>query len=241
MLSRLANPHRFMRTSSWLMPTLGIVGLLMIASGTYWALWQAPAEKYQGDSARIMFIHVPAAWLSMGGYIAMAAAGFTWLVWRHALADVAARAIAPLGAAFTAICLATGSIWGKPTWGTWWEWDPRLTSFLVLFLFYLGYMALWEAVDNPDAAADLTSVLCLVGSVFAVISRYALVFWNQGLHQGATLSLDAEQNIADVFWYPLITALAGFGFLFLALVLYRTRTEIRARRLKALIAQERMA
>ena len=146
-----------------------------------------------------------------------------------------------MGATFTVIALATGAIWGQPMWGTWWAWDPRLTSFLILFLFYLGYMALWEAVDNPDAAADLTSVLCLVGSVFAVISRYALVFWNQGLHQGATLSLDAEQNIADVFWYPLITALAGFGFLFLALVLYRTRTEIRARRLKALIAQERMA
>jgi heme exporter protein C len=126
-------------------------------------------------------------------------------------------------------------------WGTWWEWDPRLTSFLILFLFYLGYMALWEAIDNPDSAADLTAVLCLVGSVFAIISRYALVFWNQGLHQGATLSLDREQNIADVFWYPLVISLAGFGFLFIALVLYRTQTEIRARRLKALIAQDRMA
>ena len=126
-------------------------------------------------------------------------------------------------------------------WGSWWEWDPRLTAFLILFLFYLGYMALWEAVENPDAAADLTSVLCLVGTVFAVISRYAILFWNQGLHQGASLSMDAEENVADVFAYPLWTSIGGFFLLFLALVLYRTRTEIRARRLQALVQRERMA
>ena len=126
-------------------------------------------------------------------------------------------------------------------WGSWWEWDPRLTAFLILFLFYLGYIALWEAVENPDAAADLTSVLCLVGTVFAVISRYAILFWNQGLHQGASLSMDAEENVADVFAYPLWTSIGGFFLLFLALVLYRTRTEIRARRLQALVQRERMA
>ena len=125
-------------------------------------------------------------------------------------------------------------------WGTYWEWDPRLTSFLILGLFYLGYIALWSAIENQDAAADLTSILCLVGTVFAVLSRYAAQFWNQGLHQGASLSLDAEENVADVFAYPLWTCIIGFFLLFLALVLFRTRTEIRARRLSALIQRERM-
>jgi heme exporter protein C len=125
-------------------------------------------------------------------------------------------------------------------WGTWWAWDPRLSSFLILFLFYLGYIALWEAVEDPDTAADLTSVLCLVGSVFAVLSRYAVLFWNQGLHQGASLSLDAQENVADVFYFPLLVSIAGFVLLFVALVLLRTRTEIRARRLHALHMRARM-
>jgi heme exporter protein C len=125
-------------------------------------------------------------------------------------------------------------------WGTWWAWDPRLTSFLILFLFYLGYMALWAAIEDPDTAADLTSVLCIVGSVFALLSRYAVNFWNQGLHQGASLSLDKEENVSDIFWQPLVLALVGFGMLFLTLVLIRTRTEIRLRRVKALEARERM-
>ena len=140
----------------------------------------------------------------------------------------------------TVIALLTGAIWGQPMWGTWWAWDPRLTSFLILFLFYIGYIALWAAIENPDTAADLTSVLCLVGSVFALLSRYAVNFWNQGLHQGASLSLDKEENVADVFWQPLVMVLVGFGLLFVALVLIRTRTEIRARRLHALLARERM-
>jgi len=135
----------------------------------------------------------------------------------------------------------TGAIWGQPMWGTFWAWDPRLTSFLILFLFYLGYMALWSAIEDPDTAADLTSVLCLVGSVFAFLSRYAVNFWNQGLHQGASLSMDAEENISDVFWFPLLVCLAGFFFLFLALVLLRTRTEIRKRRAHAITLRERAA
>jgi heme exporter protein C len=126
-------------------------------------------------------------------------------------------------------------------WGTWWAWDPRLTSFLILMLFYLGYIALWEAIADPDQAADLTSVLCLVGSVFAVLSRYAVNFWNQGLHQGASLSLDAEENISDIFWLPLLVCITGFVLLFVALVLLRTGTEIRARRLRALERQAQRA
>ena len=128
----------------------------------------------------------------------------------------------------TVIALLTGAIWGQPMWGTWWAWDPRLTSFFILFLFYVGYIALWEAMDEPDKAADLTAVLCLVGSVFALLSRYAVFFWSQGLHQGPSLSLDAQENVADAFWWPLVISIAGFALLFVALVLTRTRTEIRA-------------
>ena len=137
----------------------------------------------------------------------------------------------------TVIALFTGAVWGQPMWGTWWEWDPRLTSFLVLFLFYLGYLALWAAIEDADTAADLTSVLCIVGSVFAVLSRYAVVFWNQGLHQGATFSMDKEENISNVFWYPAVLSMLGFGLLFVALVLVGTRTEIRLRRTRALMAR----
>ena len=153
----------------------------------------------------------------------------------------AARAAAPVGITMTLIALVTGAVWGQPMWGTWWAWDPRLTSFLILFLFYLGYVALWSAIEDADTAADLTSVLCLVGSVFAILSRYAVNFWNQGLHQGASLSLDKEKNVADVFYYPLLLSIAGFVLLFVALVLARTRTEIRARRLYALRQRELMA
>jgi heme exporter protein C len=141
----------------------------------------------------------------------------------------------------TLIALFTGAIWGQPMWGTWWAWDPRLTSFLILFLFYLGYIALWKAIEDPDSAADLTSILCLVGSVFAILSRYAVNFWNQGLHQGASLSLDKEENVSDVFYQPLLFCIAGFVLLFLALVLYRTGTEIRVRRTRALIVREARA
>jgi len=179
--------------------------------------------------------------MAVNAWLMMLAASLIWVIRRHHVSALAAKAAAPVGLVFTAIALFSGAVWGRPMWGTWWEWDPRLTAFLILFLFYLGYIALWEAVENPDNAADLTSVLCLVGSVFAIVSRYALQFWNQGLHQGASLSLDAERNVADVYWYPAIVCLAGFGFLFLALVLYRTRTEIRLRRLKALSAQERVS
>ncbi len=147
----------------------------------------------------------------------------------------------------TLIALVTGAIWGQPMWGTWWAWDPRLTSFLILFLFYLGYVALWEAIEDPDTAADLTSVLCLVGSVFAFLSRYAVNFWNQGLHQGASVmrvgavtGTDTEEKVSNVFFYPLLTCIIGFVLLFIALVLYRTGTEIRARRIKALLARERV-
>ena len=230
-----------MATSSALLPWVSAIALLCLTTGLIWGFFFTPDDFRQGSTVKIIYLHVPSALMAINAWLMMLITSLIWVIRRHHVSALAAKAAAPVGMVFTLIALFTGAVWGQPMWGTWWEWDPRLTSFLILFLFYLGYMALWDAIENPDSAADLTAVLCLVGSVFAILSRYALLFWNQGLHQGATLSLDAEQNISDVYWYPLVVCIAGFGFLFLSLVLYRTQTEIRARRLKALIAQERMA
>lgn len=162
-------------------------------------------------------------------------ASLIWLIRRHHVSALAARAAAPVGVVMTMIALFTGAVWGQPMWGTWWAWDPRLTSFLILFLFYLGYIALWEAIEDPDTAADLTSMLCLVGSVFAILSRYAVRFWDQGLHQGTSVPVaTGGRTIDDTFFIPLLLCMVGFGVLFVALVLLRTRTEVRLRRARAL-------
>lgn len=230
-----------MSLSGAVLPWVTTLAVAMVVGGLIWGFFFTPNDFRQGATVKIIYIHVPAAIMGSGTWFMMLAASLVWVIRRHHVSALAAKAAAPVGMVFTLIGLFTGAVWGQPMWGTWWEWDPRLTAFLILFLFYLGYMALWAAVENPDTAADLTAVLCLVGTVFAAISRYAILFWNQGLHQGASLSMDAEENVADVFAYPLWICIIGFGLLFICLVLLRTRTEIRARRLSALIAQERMA
>ena len=236
-----ANPKKFLHTSERVLPSLWVVSAVLILGGLIWGFFFTPDDYRQGSTVKIIYLHVPAALMAINAWFMMLLASLIWVIRRHHVSALAAKAAAPVGIIMTLIALITGAIWGQPMWGTWWAWDPRLTSFLVLFLFYLGYIALWEAIDNPDTAADLTSILCLVGSVFAVLSRYAVNFWNQGLHQGASLSLDKEENVADVFALPLYTCMAGFILFFIALVLYRTGTEIRARRMKALIARERMS
>ncbi len=235
-----ANPKKFLAWSERALPFLWVAAALCLVVGLVWGFFFTPDDFRQGSTVKIIYLHVPSAMMAINIWVMMLVTSLIWIVRRHHVSALAARAAAPVGIAMTLIALVTGAIWGQPMWGTWWAWDPRLTSFLILFLFYLGYVALWEAIDNPDTAADLTSVLCLVGSVFAVLSRYAVNFWNQGLHQGATLSLDKEENIADVFYFPLLVCIAGFVLLFVALVLYRTGTEIRARRLKALMARQRV-
>jgi heme exporter protein C len=235
-----ANPVKFTRTAEKVLPTVSILATVTLVVGLVWGFFFTPDDFRQGSTVKIIYIHVPAALMAINVWFMMLITSLVWLVRRHHVSALAAKAAAPVGAIMTVIALATGAIWGQPMWGTWWEWDPRLTSFLILFLFYLGYMALWEAIDNPDTAADLTAVLCIVGSVFAVLSRYAVNFWNQGLHQGASLSLDKEENVADVFSTPLYIAIAGFILLFIALVFLRTRTEIYKRRAKALLARERL-
>lgn len=236
-----ANPRKFMSTTDRLMAPLFVLAAVAMVVGVGWGFFLTPDDFRQGSTVKIIYLHVPSAMMAINAWAMMLVASLIWLIRRHHVSALAAKAAAPIGVTMTMIALFTGAVWGQPMWGTWWEWDPRLTSFLILFLFYLGYMALWAAVEDPDTAADLTSVLCLVGSVFAILSRYAVLFWNQGLHQGATLSLDKEENISDVFWVPLVIAIAGFVLLFIALVLLRTRSEIRLRRIHALELRERMA
>ncbi|MFC6687913.1 heme ABC transporter permease [Jhaorihella thermophila] len=235
-----ANPRKFLATTERALPFFWTTAAIATVAGLVWGFFFTPDDYRQGSTVKIIYLHVPAAMLAINCWLMMLVTSLVWLVRRHHVSALAARAAAPIGATMTVIALITGAIWGQPMWGTWWAWDPRLTSFLILFLFYLGYIALWEAIENPDTAADLTAVLCIVGSVFAVLSRYAVNFWNQGLHQGASLSLDKEEHVADVFYYPLVLTIAGFVLLFIALVLYRTGTEIRARRTKALLARERV-
>ncbi|WP_136645946.1 heme ABC transporter permease [Tabrizicola sp. YIM 78059] len=236
-----ANPKKFMQTSAWVLPWAVGLTVACLVVGLVWGFFFTPDDYKQGSTVKIIYLHVPSAMMAINAWVMMLVASLIWIVRRHHVSALAAKAAAPIGLTFTLVALVTGALWGQPMWGTWWAWDPRLTSFLILCLFYLGYIALWEAIENPDTAADLTSILCLVGSVFALLSRYAVNFWNQGLHQGASLSLDKEENVSNVFWVPLLVCIAGFVLLFVTLVLMRTRTEIRARRLKALLAQERVA
>ena len=236
-----ANPKRFMQVSGVLLPWVAGLAAVALGTGLIWGFFYTPDADKFGSTVKIIYLHVPAATMATSAWMMMLVASLIWLIRRHHVSALAAKAAAPIGLTFTIIGLVTGAIWGQPMWGSWWEWDPRLTVFLILALFYFGYIALWSAIEDADTAADLTAVLCIVGSVFAFLSRYAVLFWNQGLHQGASLSLDKQENVSDVYWQPLVISMVGFGLLFVALVLARTRTEIRARRLSALLARERAA
>ena len=229
-----ANPVKFLKLSDKVLPFFASFSIIGLAIGLSWGFFFTPDDYRQGSTVKIIYLHVPSALMAINAWFMMLVASVIWLVRRHHVSALAAKAAAPVGVTMTIVALVTGALWGQPMWGTWWAWEPRLTSFLILFLFYLGYIALWSSIDNPDTAADLTSMLCIVGSVFAILSRYAVNFWNQGLHQGASLSLDKEKNVADVFYQPLLFSIFGFVFLFLTLVLIGTRTEIRLRRAEAL-------
>ena len=235
-----ANPKKFSETAARILPVVAPLSAVALVVGLVWGFFFTPDDYKQGATVKIIYLHVPSAMMAINAWGMMLVTSLVWLVRRHHVSALAARAAAPIGLAFTLIALITGAFWGQPMWGTWWAWDPRLTAFLILALFYMGYIALWQAVENPDTAADLTSVLCIVGSVFALLSRYAVNFWNQGLHQGASLSLDKQENVSDVFWMPLLICISGFVLLFVSLVLLRTVTEIRLRRLAVIEARERV-
>ena len=234
-----ANPKKFMTTTAPVLPWVFAVAIAATVVGLIWGFFFTPEAENFGSTVKMIYLHVPSALMAINAWLMMLVASLIWLIRRHHVSALAAKAAAPVGIAMTLMALVTGAIWGQPTWGTWWVWDPRLTSFLILFLFYLGYVALWSAIEDPDTAADLTSVLCMVGSVFALLSRYAVNFWNQGLHQGASLSMDKAENVSDVYYIPLLISIGGFVLLFIALVILRTRTEIRVRRIGALQARAR--
>ena len=231
----LANPDRFMRFTRPLTPILWALAAVLLAVGT-WLSFSVPADYQQGDTVRIMFVHVPAASIGLMAYLALGVSSFFALVFRHALADAAARAAALPGAAFTALALVTGSLWGQPMWGTWWVWDARLTSVLVLFLFYLGYMALRASIDDEQKAARAAAVLGLVGLVNLPIVKFSVDWWNT-LHQPASFLTPGSSGLDPVYVPAFLTMLAAYGVLFGALWLTAIRTEVRRRRVMTLRAR----
>ncbi len=236
MLSYLANPLRFMRVSRWLAPILGGGAAVLIGLGLTLGL-RTPPDYQQGDTVWIMFVHVPAAWTAMLAYAALGAASFTSLVFRHALADQAAKAAAPLGAVFTGIALVTGSFWGRPMWGAWWVWgDARLVSVLVLFLLFLGYLALRASIDDEVKGARAAEILALVGLINLPIIHYSVEWWNT-LHQGESILRKGGPALAPVYLTPLLLAGLGFSLAFGALWLVRTRAEVWRRRAVSLELQ----
>jgi heme exporter protein C len=232
-MSFFANPHRFMAASKWPAWVFTLLGVALIAFGV-WRGLIAPEDHQQDERARMMFVHVPAMWLSLFAYAFMAGASLVSFVWRHALADVAAKSAAPIGAAVTALGLMTGSIWGYPTWGTWWEWgDARLVSVLVLFFIYLGYMAIWQAMDTPQKAARAAAILCLVGAVNLPIIQFS-VEWFSTLHQ-------VKMKAADEFKYPMYVVALGYFSLFGGLTLLNMRAEIMNTRAEMLMQRRQAA
>ena len=227
-----ANPARFLRiarpASLW---TLAL-GLVLTLAGVIGGLFVTPPDYLQGETVRILYIHVPAAWLGMAGWGGIAAASFSQLVWRHPLATLAGRAIAPAGATFAAACLATGSIWGRPTWGSWWEWDGRLTSMLVLFFLYLGYIALAAAEKERGGEGRMAAIFGLAGAINLPIIHYSVLWWRT-LHQGQSISIGGGSRIAPSLLWPLPLTLSGFTLLFTAAILMRMRAELAEQKVEA--------
>lgn len=216
-----ANPKRFLSLARWLTPLLLVSGLVLAAIALVWGWSHVPPDRLMGETVRILFIHVPTAWLGMGGWTAIAISSLVFLVWRHPLAAIAARAAAVPGAVFTAICLATGSIWGRPTWGTWWVWDGRLTSMLVLLFLYLGYLSLAQAAEREGVSSRIPAIFGLVGAINIPIINRSVVWWNS-LHQPPSLTM-GKSAIDGVFLAPLLVAVLGFSLIFGGVVLARMR------------------
>jgi heme exporter protein C len=228
-----ANPARFLSFARLALPWTGGVGAVLTAAGLYAAFAYAPADYQQGETVRIMYIHVPAAWLSTACYGLMAISSLGTLVFRHPLADVSARAMAPIGAAFTFLCLVTGSLWGRPMWGTWWVWDARLTSVLILFLIYCGILALWNAFEDPARAGRAAAVMTLVGAVNLPIVKFSVDWWNT-LHQPASVFRMGGPTIDRSMLWPLLTVAVGMTIIMIALHMAAMRNEILRRRVRTL-------
>ena len=229
----LANPSRFLALAERLLSWLAAATALAFAAGLYAAFFVAPEDYQQGATVRIMFIHVPGAWLGMLGWAIMSVAALGTLVWRHPLADVALKTAAPIGAAFTFVCLVTGALWGRPMWGTYWVWDARLTSVLVLFLMYLGLIALWRAIEDPARAARAAAVLTLVGAVNLPIIKFSVDWWST-LHQPASVFRVGGSTIHPAILAPLLVMALAFTLLFATLYVSAMRNEILRRRVRTL-------
>ncbi len=235
----LANPARFLRIIRPLTPIATLGGVVLIAAGCFGGLFITPPDYLQGETVRLLYVHVPAAWLAMAGWSGIAFASLAQLVWRHPLSGVAARAIAVPGALFTAICLATGSIWGRPTWGTWWEWDGRMTSMLVLLFLYIGYIALASASgadgQGRGSVSRTTAIYGMVGAINLPIIKYSVVWWNT-LHQAPSITLRGSAIAPEMLW-PLGLTVLGFTFLFAGIVMMRMRALLADAKVEARMAR----
>ena len=235
-----ANPARFLRLARWLTPLLLVTGLMFAGGAMAWGVFVGPADELQGETVRIIYLHVPTAWLGMGGWTALAVASLVELVWRHPLAGIGARAIAVPGAVFAAVCLVTGSIWGRPAWGTWWVWDGRLTSMLVLLFLYLAYLALADAAQRDNGASSrIPAIFGLVGAVNIPIIHYSVLWWNS-LHQPPSIAL-GQSAMAPEFLVPLLLSTLGFSLLFGAVVLMRMRALLADSQAEARLRRKAMA
>src|ERR1700712_1680002 len=234
LLHRFANPGRFLRAAARVQPWLTAAALILTTWGLVWGLFFSPADWQQGDAVRIMYVHVPTAWLASAGYVALAVCSALSLVWRHPLADLAAAEIGPVGACVTAICLASGSLWGKPMWGAWWVWDARLTSVLGLFFLYLGHIALLRAFDEPQLGSRAGAILALVGAVDLPIIKFSVQWWNT-LHQPDSITLTGAPTMSMSMLWPLLVCTLGFSFGFAAIVTARLRAAVIEQRLRSLL------
>jgi heme exporter protein C len=233
MLGDLANPEKFERYAKPIGFAATALAIILTGLGLYFGLFHSPADYQQGESVRVMYVHVPAAWMAMMCYGAVTVASITGFIWKHPLADVAAKASAPIGAVFTALALATGSLWGKPMWGTWWAWDARLTSVLILFFIYLGYIAIWEAVEDKARAARLAAIVAIVGSVNIPIIHFSVQWWNS-LHQPASIMRAGGPTIDPSMLTPLFLMIGAYMAIYAALVIPAMRNELAARRVARL-------
>lgn len=238
MWSILANPHRFMAFSKVAIPVCYLIGTAMFGWSLYQGLFVVPADAKQGgDIMRALFIHVPSAWLCMGLYVGLAATSFVWFIWRHELADIAARALAPIGAGYTALCLATGSIWGKPTWGTWWLWDDaRMMSVLVLFFLFMGYIVLRMALDTRQKAARAGAILAMVGVINVPLIKFSVDIW-YSIHQDASVIRMDGPQMAAVYLTPLLIGFLGQALIVTAMIFTLMRAEVFTQQADGLIAR----
>ena len=232
-MHRFANPARFMRIAEPILPWTSMGALAAILLALYFGIFDSPADYQQGETVRIMYVHVPAAWMALFIYTVMALASGSFLIWKHPLADLSAQAAAPIGAGFTAIALVTGALWGQPMWGTWWVWDARLTSVLILFFLYLGYMALVNGFDDPERGSRMGAILALVGFVNVPIIKFSVDWWNT-LHQPASISRLDAPGIDPSMLTPLLLMAIGFKLFFISILIVRIKIQLLKKRIRSI-------